>query len=227
MEPDAAWRDLNALSLHAHFQMICLVGGEPTLHPKLLEFLLIARESGIADQVVVVTNGSRLKQMPPAFWKSIDVLRYSMYGKRDMDVLPFAEHQCAESGVELQAWEYPEFFKQFKATPDDGVESFKNCAWKSDCFTVHEGAFYLCPQSAFFPSRILGKNSTAGLPLLGMTEEKLNNFLNRSAPFAACKICCAGDKIPAPWKEASVVEWKQESTAGYIPSVEEITRMSE
>lgn len=212
MEPAVAWADLNSLRHFVNFDMICLVGGEPTLHPRLLEFLDLAREVEIAKKVCVVTNGSRLAEMRPEFWKKIDVLRVSVYGRADAMMPKWAEERCEEHDIEFHAWSYPEFFKQLKATPDDGVESFRTCEWKSDCYTVHEGRFYLCPQSAFFPKRFMGKPSTAGLPLGELTEERLQMFLDRSEPFEACKICLAGAKVAAPWREANKKEWQKLST---------------
>lgn len=209
MSPRTAWADLQLLKSYASFDMICLVGGEPTLHPKLLEFLDIAREVEIAPKVCVVTNGSRLDNMPDEFWKKIDILRLSMYGRIAPETFPFATAKAEEYGFELMAWSYPEFFKQLKAVPDDGIESFNNCPWKSDCYTVHEGHFYLCPQSAFFPRRFMGKDSNAGLPILGITQEKLAAYLTRTEPFEACKICLAGAKVLAPWQEASKKDWEK------------------
>lgn len=228
MNEDVALADLKALARFAHFEMICLVGGEPTLHPKILDFIAVAAMSEIAEKVCVVTNGSKLPEMEDRFWETIDVLRLSVYGRTPPDLKDFAESRCEENNVEFHAWSYPEFFKQLKHTPDDGVESFKRCPWKSDCYTVHEGHFYLCPQSAFFPPRFLGKPSTAGFPLVELSEEGLQSFLNRTEPFEACKICCAGEKIAAPWREAKKAEWLEASTVGrYVPTPEEVEKMAQ
>lgn len=212
MKLETAGADLLKLSKVAHFEMLCLVGGEPTLHPEIVEFLKIAGNSPIADDIVVVTNGSKLDTMPDSFWNNIDVLRLSIYPKLPASVLEFAQAKCLKHDVTLLAWHYPEFFKQLKTNLDDGVESFKNCSWRSDCYTVHEGHFYLCPQSAFFPERLMRQKSTAGLPLDGITEETLQAFLDRTEPFEACKICCAGDKVLAPWKESTKKDWAKDST---------------
>lgn len=206
-------RDLEMLNPFVHFEQLCLVGGEPTLHKDLLAFMDAGKASGIADKLCVVTNGSRLREMPMEFWETLEVLRLSIYARLQPDIYSHAEAMEDTYGFDLQAWEYPEFFKQLKSVPDDGVESFKHCEWRSDCYTVHEGHFYLCPQSAFFPPRFLGHESTDGLPLEGLTEEKLTAYLNRTEPFEACKICCAGEKKAFPWKESkNRTEWLKDST---------------
>lgn len=214
MKVETAVRDMAALSKLIHFDMICAVGGEPTLVPNIAAFLDAMRASGIADKVCVVTNGSRLDKMPESFWHKIDILRLSIYAKLNPKMLELARSASDHYGFELQAWPYPEFFQQFKAVPDDGVESFKRCPYKTDCYTLHEGHLYLCPQSAFFPKRFMGLEANVdGLPLDGITEEDLNWFLNRTHPLNACRICLGGDKIPKPWKESkNVKDWIKEST---------------
>lgn len=204
--------DLKRLKEVAHFEQLCLVGGEPTLCKALSLFMVLGKASKIADKLVVITNGSRLKEMPREFWRQLDILRLSIYARLAPDILPFARAKRDEYGFELQAWDYPEFFKQLKRTPDDGVESFRTCEWKNDCYTVHEGYFYRCPQSAFFPKRFLNSHVNEGLPLEGITEENLNAYLNRTEPFEACSICCAGARTAAPWREAGRAEWREAST---------------
>lgn len=214
MEVETMVRDLKSLREVVHFEQVCLVGGEPTLHADLGVMMDEALLSGIADKLCVVTNGSRLKTLTDSFYGRMQgqVLRLSIYGRLDADVLPFAQAKAEEFGFDLQAWPYDRFYKQLKSVPDDGAESFKSCEWRSDCYTVHEGHFYLCPQSAFFPKRFMNSDVNDGLSLEGITEEKLNAYLNRTEPFEACKICCAGSKISAPWREANKSEWKLAST---------------
>lgn len=206
--------DLDALKPLAHFEMVTLVGGEPLLHPQLIAFMKAAAESGICDKVCVITNGILLPKMPDEFWKELQVLRLSIYGGLDPAIKPMAEQRGIDDGFEFQPYEYPEFFKQLKAVPDDGVESFKSCEWKSNCYTAHLGRFYLCPQSAFFPNRFMDHESKDGLPLAGLTEEALSSYLNRVEPFEACKICCASKKAAAPWRESNRKDWVALSTLG-------------
>lgn len=205
--------DLKVLKEFAHFEMLCLVGGEPLLHPNLLEFMREGAESGICDKVCVITNGVLLPKMPEEFWNELQVLRLSIYGGLDPTIKPMAEQRGIDHQFEFQPYEYPEFFKQLKGVPDDGVESFKNCAWKSNCYTVHKGFFHLCPQSLFFPNRFLGHQSNDGLSLQDLSEEKLKSYIERVEPFETCKICCAGDKTAAPWRESGRSEWVTLSTA--------------
>lgn len=72
-------RDLDALSPVLHAQEFRLLGGEPLLHPDLLDFLSVARKSQIANTITLVTNGTLLHQAPSELWKLIDRLWVSVY----------------------------------------------------------------------------------------------------------------------------------------------------
>jgi len=43
-----------------------LEGGEPTIHPKLFEFVALARANPLVREIVLVTNGVKLPREPPA-----------------------------------------------------------------------------------------------------------------------------------------------------------------
>lgn len=213
MKVETMVRDLEALKPFVHFDQLCFAGGEPTLCKNLTEFMDAGEASGIADEVCVITNGSQLHKMTEEFWKRLKALRLSIYARLDAKAITLAEEKALEYGFRLDAWPYHEFYAQLKKVSDDGVEAFKSCEWRKDCWTCHEGHFYACPQAAFFPERFLGHESRDGLSIEGLTEEKLHAYMNRTEPFEACKICCAGEKKAFPWKEAkSRTEWVKEST---------------
>ena len=55
------------------------VGGEPLLHPQLLDFLRAAKDVGIANRLVLVTNGVLLHTAPDELWELIDGMWISLY----------------------------------------------------------------------------------------------------------------------------------------------------
>src|SRR5947209_7095120 len=68
VDPDDLTRDLKILSAHYHARWVRVVGGEPLLHPQLDRILTAVRTSGVADRIVVVTNGILLPRMQPEVW---------------------------------------------------------------------------------------------------------------------------------------------------------------
>lgn len=213
MSPETLERDLNQLKEVAKFHRIQMVGGEPTLHRNLVAMMKVSRSSGIAVDVSVITNGKLLPRMTEEFWDQLDVLQLSVYPDMDRSIIELAQSKCSQRGKPCYVSEFTEFHKQFRATPSDG-SNFHSCHWKSDCYTVHEGHFALCPQSLFFPKSFMGLDQFVDcLPLDGVTPEVFSEFLSRSTPLNACRICIANELKPAPWQESANKEsWFKEST---------------
>lgn len=213
MSAETMRRDLAALQPILHIRQLVFVGGEPLMHPRIVELLQVAREANICEDVLTITNGVLVKKMPEAFWAAKPTLWISRYPVLPQANVDFAEAKSKEHGFWLGIRQSDRFYKQFKATPDDGRETFRNCPWKSTCFTVHEGRFYLCPQSCFFPSQLMKlPDGLAGLPLEGITREKLQAFMDRTEPFDACRICL-GMGPEMDWHQNdNMEEWIKDAT---------------
>lgn len=207
MPLDMIERDLLALKPFVNFRNLQLVGGEPLLHKELAEIMRLSKHIRIDSTLIVITNGSLLPRMPEEFFKELEYLQISVYPTLDRGIIQLAEDKAKQYGFGLGIREFTEFHRQFRKEPNDG-QHFATCHWKSDCYTVHRGHFYLCPQSAFFPKNFMAaQDEIDGLQLTDLTEEKLKAFLNRAEPLHACKMCCANEMRPAPWREAKRKEW--------------------
>lgn len=204
-------RDLKALQPILKPHSVNVVGGEPTLHKQLVSILELLKSIRIDTETVVITNATLLAVLPETFWQLLECLKISIYATTEPEVLELAETKSAQYGFRLISESFPTFFQQFKSQPDDSC--FHRCPWKSDCYTVHEGRFYLCPQSAFMGAAPYPTSIKDGLPLEGITEEKLRAFMDRAEPLVACRNCAAADKIEKPWAEAhTYAEWLSLST---------------
>ena len=193
-------RDLTALKAVFRCTNLNLVGGEPTLHPQLIEIMRLVKEIRIDDQTHVITNGSRLPYMPEEFWQELEFIKVSIYPKLDKSIPDLVRKKSEQYGFGHEMTEFNEFYQQLEPIPDGS--SFHACKWKTDCYTVHKGHFYLCPQSTFFPKSILGlPENVDGLPLEGITEEKLRAFMDRTEPLNACRTCRGYTKL-VPWTES-------------------------
>lgn len=194
--------DLARLSPIVHFQRVQMVGGEPTLHKDLISLMRAARASGIANEVMVISNGKMLTRMSDEFWQTLDTLQLSIYPTLNEAIPEYARLKCAEFGKPFYSTRYTEFHQQLRPVPTDGAH-FATCHWKSDCYSAGRGHFFLCPQSIYFPENFMGlAKNVDGLCLEGITEEKLSAFLNRTEPLNACRICCANEMKNKPWAEA-------------------------
>lgn len=201
--------DLARLKPFIRFTHLCAVGGEPTIHPRVGEMITVMREANISDEVVVITNG---KRVPSAdFWEAMNptdglpptAIRLSVYPSGVKETRDLIKAQCDTRGIRYEELEFSEFYSQFKASPDDGAETFKNCVWKDDCYTVHRGRFFRCPQSVFFHKLFDSlKAGEDGLELAGLSEAKLEAFLKSETPLKACSVCSGGSSHAFKWEES-------------------------
>lgn len=210
MAPEQLAQDLAALKPVLKVKQFYCLGGEPLLHPQILDLLDVGRASGIAQEICVLTNAMLLDRMPEAFFQKINVLRISVYPKLPRERMELAKAKQKQYGFYLGFDGVSLFWKQFEANPLG--ESFHQCPWKGACWTVHDGHFYLCPQAAFWPDRFFGLPQWHdGLPLAGLTEEKLSAYVNRKEPFIACRLC-GSYKKQVPWTESATYEdWIRDS----------------
>lgn len=207
-------RDLQALKPFLHVHNLNLVGGEPTLHKEIVDIMRLTKRIRLGVATVVITNATLLPRMAEEFWQELEYLSISAYPALKPECLELAREKQKQYAFGLGERVFTEFHRQFRQEPNDGSH-FSTCHWKSDCFTVHEGFFYLCPQSAFFPQRFMSLPiGSDGLDLEGITESKLRAFMDRTEPLAACRICMANEMKPLPWKEAPRKEWLEQSRAG-------------
>ncbi len=215
MEPEILKRDLAMLKPVLHTAFFCLQGGEPLLNKKILEMMDVSCESGIADQYGILTNGRLFQKMPEAFWQKCKdqniELRCSVYGNLSQEIQAYAQAKAQQYQLNYRPGAIGAFFKVLGNYPNG--ESFYGCPWVT-CHTVHEGHFYICPLSAFWPEEFMNLPPTIdGFPLEGMKEEELEKFINRKTPLESCKKCTGGKAPAIPWHESNnKEEWIREST---------------
>lgn len=207
--------DLAALAPVLHTAFFCLQGGEPLLHPGILDMMDIAYHSGISDNYGILTNGKLFPKMPEEFWaKCRDQqveLRCSVYGNLSQDVQEFAQAKARQYGINYRPGPIRQFFKVLGNYPNG--ESFYGCPW-AQCHTVHDGHFYICPISTFWPKQFMGlPERIDGFPLAGMKEEDLHAFIHRKTPLNSCRRCTGGKAPAVEWHECRTEEeWMKEST---------------
>jgi hypothetical protein len=213
MEPAVLKRDLDVMKNHLRTKLLFVQGGEPLLHPKVVELMSLCYDSGIAKQCGVLTNGKLLKQMKDDFWEMLATrkmeLRMSCYPDLDPNIVPFVQAKAQQWGFFVRPQEINAFKPLF--LKNDGSTYF-GCPWNR-CLTIHEGYFYLCPLTAFFPKQFMNLPETIdGIAIEGMSDGRLQSFLNRNTPLETCKICAGAVGPSIPWHQnKSKAEWEKEA----------------
>lgn len=213
MEPEVLKRDLDKIKDMLRVKLFFVQGGEPLLHPKVLDLLRLITASGMSTQCGILTNGKLLPSMGEEFWETLgelkSQLRISVYPDLNPDVVPMAQERADRHGFTPWPRTVNAFTPAFQA--NDG-SNYHGCIWNR-CLTLHEGHFYLCPQSAFYPKQFMNLPETIdGLCLSNVTEDSLRLFLNRSEPLDSCRICSGARGEEIPWHNSkNEEEWERAS----------------
>lgn len=215
IDPADFERDLNMAAGVMHFRVFNLVGGEPTLHPQVVDLLKIVKASGIADRREITSNGQSWKRWPDALYQELDDLIVTPYKLNDDDRSGIIE-KCAEFGVSLQ-WHPVIFtwaaFRQ-PQSPERATALYRHCWYAANRNVIDGGYFYRCCIGRFIPEILLGLPRTDdAIALEGLTEDALLAYMRRKDTPAACSVCAGNCGAQLPWKETSRENWLDESLA--------------
>lgn len=198
-------RDLALLAPHYQVGHVRLLGGEPLLHPRLVDVVEAVRRSNITRSIRVLTNGSLLGRMVPRFWAAVDEVHLSVYPGTELSesASEALRQQAALHRTALVIKRFDRFRETYaaKGTNDWGLVTriFTSCqiahVWR--CHTVAEGYFFLCPQGAFLSSSLDAsanrerERERNGLKIsadVGFGQQLLE-YLEREHPLPACRRC--------------------------------------
>lgn len=187
-------KDITKLSTLLHVQEMNLIGGEPLLNSSIVSYINIAKDSGIADKVIVVTNGVLLPKMDSIFWETVDNLSISTYPEVTIDTEPI--RVLAEKyNVEVETFYFDVFRKTILKTSQkkDWVLDliFKTCKNQKMCHTVHQGYLYRCQVPPLLPDYIEEKYEPKieGFSIHKDAPERLEELLFSERTLEACKFC--------------------------------------
>jgi len=197
--------DINKLKEGLHATDIRLVGGEPLLHPEINSFIKIAKESGIADNVMVTTNGLLLHKMSDEFWENVDFVSVTLYkgAEPKEKFVQLFKDSARESNTKLRLFSNPIFRTTIvtKPHPRDWITNiiFRTCknAHLYHCHMIHEGRLYKCAVPPFLPEYLSkvalnGYNSEVDAFNIHSDHdlfEELKKFLISFKTMEACRYC--------------------------------------
>lgn len=207
------YEDCITLAHIAHADRLFLLGGEPTLHPDLAGMAKAARQSGLADEIVVLTNGAKLDEQPPAFWNSVDTVDFSQYGDKPGPT-EHTREMCVRFNVRLIVNHRTVFHRlltRANRTEEEAAETLRGCPFARECYMIDYGWLYICPSASYIPALLMGLDPHIdGLEIATATEESLAAYLGNRTQLNACKRCTY--KPDGPWRELAPGEnWLEAS----------------
>ena len=195
--------DLGLLGRAYHARWVRLVGGEPLLHPRLLDVIDGGTaKARVADRVSVVTNGVLLPRMDDDFWRAVDAIEVSLYPGKGLaaDARSHCKELARRHEVDLRLVEIGAFRESFstRGTDDDALvrRIYSRCeiahVWR--CHTVVDGYFYKCSPAYFLPKAIpacASFDTASGIPISGSDQfaTDLRDYLDSPDPLPTCRHC--------------------------------------
>jgi hypothetical protein len=216
VDPGDLARDLERAATALRPQVFKLTGGEPLLHPGIVEVARVARASGIAPQISLTTNGWRLEQTPDALFEILDRLTLSHYSSAPLSEarVEALAARCRATGVALTVKRIDRFARMTPEAPlgaSQAAAVHRDCWLRVRCHLVSRGRFYPCTRPPHLAS-VLGDASLhedgvslEGDDLLG----RLLGCLESESAYATCAHCLgvgggwiphaqiAGSRVPA------------------------------
>ena len=205
-------------------ERIYLIGGEPLLHPRIIDAMKVARRHFPEGKISVFTNGLLLLKQPDEFWEScrenkigIIVTKYPIQ----------LEHEAIQSKAKEQDVDF-EFFgrsEDFKYMMNLGLDpegkqdvykSYVNCVEANNCIKLKDGKLFTCtrPAAIYKFNKYFNKNlqvcdcDYVDIYQVNSGEEVLERL---AKPIEFCKYCktCVGDRKAFEWGKTSgeIEEW--------------------
>ena len=200
--PEAFRRDVDLLARYVRVRWFKFLGGEPLLHPDLLEFVRIVRESGLADRVRVGTNGLLLARQPASFWREVDSVVVTVYPSTEARVdLELFRRRAREHGTQLLVNRRPRFYEPVVDFPMKDPRLvrliFASCVMARSCTTLCDGALFRCstaPCLDYYLHRLGypgGIRRRDGLRIESRDDmpDRIRRYLSSRRPLEACRFC--------------------------------------
>jgi hypothetical protein len=195
-------RDLERATQVLAPRVFKLVGGEPLLHPEIVELVRIAKRSGIAPRVSITTNGLLLGRTLDALWEVVDAMTISVYPEPSIERAEI-DARAARFGVDVNWKEQTRFVLMNRAQPcTDPAENaaiYDGCWIRERCHMIRDGRFYTCTRPPHFTSLYRGALDFTGdgIPIDAGVEQ-LVAYLERPEPLQACAHCHGGSAPMMP-----------------------------
>jgi organic radical activating enzyme len=199
-------RDLEKMSKVVEIETFRFIGGEPTLHPQIIDFVKAVKESGIAKKVSVCTNGVNIKALSDEFFLAVDIVDISVYNETGIDYSDMfwflrKKRISLNESFEFKQTPYVGFINMYsneKPDTETVQKIYDNCINKNTCHSFKDGKYYRC--SVTITKNKYLKNmgidvdtdflETDGLSLdSDNLEESLKEYLTNTVPLKACEYC--------------------------------------
>jgi len=210
VDPGQLERDLTSASRVLAPAVFKLTGGEPSLHPNLVECIEAARASRISPVLSMTTNGWLAPRLPDRVFQLLDRITLSVYASAPLPArtLAHVESRCRAHDVRLTIKPIGVFQEITPASPGDEEQArrvYASCWLRARCHTIHGGRFYPCtrpPHLGIGAERSWDRCRTMGGRRRGTGRGRLGDTARRACVAAPDR--CAGVVPVVSWVDGRV-----------------------
>ena len=199
LDLDAFRVDMAAIAAKLRIEQIYLLGGEPLLHPRIAEFIRVAREHFPETRIYVVTNGSLVMRQNDEFWSAMADTHTVLMADAYPIGLPVEQidRRAEETGVSVEWTDARELF--FKVPLDlsgsqDPADSYARCSGVNNCPMYKDGRLYPCAFAPYidafkaqFGVEGLSVSEADSISVRDTDSQAIMHFMTRPIPF--CRNC--------------------------------------
>lgn len=210
-------RDMKKLSeiIDGRLKRLVLMGGEPLLHPKIVEIIEITKKVFPKTDIQILTNGILLSSMKPNFWetcKKLDIqINVTMYPIKTDYKLIIKKFQ--QQGIKYYFYADGSKIKYFDkyCFDEKGLQCqkqnfYETCVMAKDCAYIEDGKIFPCQLASnikFYNKKFkkhIPQNEKDFIDIYKVKDaQKIYEFLSKPIPF--CGFC--------DFKKTKKVLWKQ------------------
>jgi len=220
-------KDIAQLAKHIHFTEFRFTGGEPTLHPNIIDFFEETRKSGITKRIAMCTNGASIFTLTPEFFLAVDLIYISMYPETGINYNKITEYLDSITDkynfnyiYEDKDTKFIKMHSDIELSLEETQRNFLNCqiAWDWGCISFKDGRLFRCGisqiKNKFFkqtgqaePYDFLNEDS---IPIhdTEFNEQNLKDFIYSRKSLKACRFCFGTRSILVPRKQLTTQEIK-------------------
>ncbi len=174
---------------------VALMGGEPLLHPDIVDIIEYTRDRFPISEVRIVTNGLLLDRMPQEFYKAcrknrilIYISKYPPTVKKIPKIKKILSHYGIRYFISSTVRQFSSCFEPTGTS--DARKAFEHCGRRA-CTIVKDDRIYLCSICAFvdkYNKRFVQDiPQPEGLNLYTCSAKELMDYLK--SPAETCKYC--------------------------------------
>lgn len=193
-----------------------ILGGEPLLHPRINDFLIITREAFPSIKIELVTNGLLLPKMSNDFFDIINNFNISIY-LSDYDLNNEIKEILKNKVKNYYIGKKDKFIKPaLDLHSSDKEKNFIECYnyFENVCYNLRNGYLFHCPTEGYFDLFCSYFNINSefnvydnGLNIFNATSKDIIDYINKPSEF--CKYCQIKNKLDIPYElsQKKASEW--------------------